>query len=223
MPLELWNTIATCATFVVIAATAVAAAIQLRHARGGNQIAALAELRTSFQALEFSEALNFVVRNLPELMKDPEFRYQLLHRAERTPEHLSAIQRVNFLGNYFEDMGALLIAGLLDKTATNTIYSSDIVIVWEALLPVLALMRREYGTATWENFEYAAMLAKDWLAAHPNGNYPHGARRLDVPDAYSEADAAYAATRKIRVANGLPVAEHDGGTLVGTSDPSQKH
>lgn len=195
MPLELWNTIATCGTFVVIAATAVAAVFQLRHARGSNQIAALAELRTSFQSVEFAEAFNFTNRNIPGLMDDPEFRYQLIHRTERTADYAEAIRTINFVGNYFEDMGALILAGLLDKTSTNMIYSSDITIAWETLLPVLQVTRREFGPAVWENFEYAAMLAQDWIAAHPGGNYPHGARRAEVGDPYREADAAYASTR----------------------------
>ncbi|MBV8172813.1 MAG: hypothetical protein JO219_12880, partial [Candidatus Eremiobacteraeota bacterium] len=44
MSLELWNTFATMGTFVVISATAIAALVQLRHARASYQITALAEL-----------------------------------------------------------------------------------------------------------------------------------------------------------------------------------
>jgi hypothetical protein len=40
MSLELLNTFATLGTFVVIAGTAIAAIVQLRHARSSNQIAA---------------------------------------------------------------------------------------------------------------------------------------------------------------------------------------
>lgn len=149
MPLELWNTIATCGTFVVIAATAVAAVFQLRHARGSNQIAALAELRTSFQSAEFAEAFNFTNRSVAALVEDPEFRYQLLHRSERTAEYAEAIRKINFVGNYFEDMGAMILAGLLDKTSTNMIYSSDITIAWETMLPALEVSRREFGPAVW--------------------------------------------------------------------------
>jgi hypothetical protein len=45
MSLQLVNTLATFGTFVVIAATAIAAIVQLRHARSSNHIAALNELR----------------------------------------------------------------------------------------------------------------------------------------------------------------------------------
>jgi hypothetical protein len=44
MSTELLNSIATLGTFVVIAATALAALVQLRHMRGSNQIAALSDL-----------------------------------------------------------------------------------------------------------------------------------------------------------------------------------
>jgi hypothetical protein len=145
--------------------------------------------------VEFAEAFNFTQRSVPALIANPEFRYQLLHRTERTPEYAETIRKINFVGNYFEDMGAMILAGLLDKTSTNMIYSSDITIAWESLLPVLELTRRQFGPAVWENFEYAAMLAEDWIAAHPDGNYPRGARRAATADPYAEADATYAASR----------------------------
>ena len=212
MPLELWNTVATCGTFVVIAATAIAAVVQLRHARGSNQIAALAELRSSFQSVEFAEAFNFIQRSVPELIKDPEFRYQLVHRIERTPQYAEAIRRLNFVGNYFEDMGALLLAGLLDRRATNMIYSSDIVIAWETLLPTLQITRRAHGPAVWENFEYAAMLAQDWIASRPHGDYPRNARRLEIGDDFLEDDLSYAQNRSPRLHDSEPALHQPGLT-----------
>jgi hypothetical protein len=50
MSFELVNTLATFGTFVVIAATAIAAVVQLRHARSSNQIAALNELRETMES-----------------------------------------------------------------------------------------------------------------------------------------------------------------------------
>ena len=50
MRLELVNTLATFGTFLVIAATAIAAVVQLRHARGSNHIAALNELRETTES-----------------------------------------------------------------------------------------------------------------------------------------------------------------------------
>lgn len=192
MPLESLNTLATLGTFVVIAATAVAALIQLRHARSSNQIAALTQLRDAFQSREFSEANGLVLTRLEELLKNPVFRYQLANRAARTDEFIPAITSINLIGNYFEDMGALMVAGLLDTKLVNTIYSSDLTRCWECLEPVVAIGRREGTDAVWENFEYAAMLAFKWIEAHPNGAYPSGAPRLPIRDQWLEDDRAYA-------------------------------
>ena len=50
MSLQLVNTLATFGTFLVIAGTAIAALVQLRHARGSNQIAALTSYATAIQS-----------------------------------------------------------------------------------------------------------------------------------------------------------------------------
>jgi 23S rRNA G2069 N7-methylase RlmK/C1962 C5-methylase RlmI len=49
MTLEFLNTFASFGTFAVIAATAIAALVQLRHARSSNQIAAMNELQEVYQ------------------------------------------------------------------------------------------------------------------------------------------------------------------------------
>ena len=60
MSLELVNTFVTLGTFVVIAATAIAAIVQLRHARSSNHIVALNELRETTETPDFQAALYFV-------------------------------------------------------------------------------------------------------------------------------------------------------------------
>ena len=62
MSRELVNTFATLGTFVVIAATAIAAIVQLRHMRGSNQIVALNELREARETPEFQAALQLLQR-----------------------------------------------------------------------------------------------------------------------------------------------------------------
>lgn len=34
-------------------------------------------------------------------------------------------------------------------------------------MPVVAMLRREYGSALWENFEYLAVLAKNFARRRP--------------------------------------------------------
>jgi hypothetical protein len=64
MSLELVNTLATFGTFLVIAATAIAAVVQLRHARSSNHIAALNELRETMESPDFVVARHFVETEL---------------------------------------------------------------------------------------------------------------------------------------------------------------
>jgi hypothetical protein len=97
MSLEVINTAATLGTFFVIAVTAVAATIQLRHARSSNQIAALNELRASQQTDHFIKALHCVYTELPLRILEPEFRYQLAHRNERTPQFNGVISSIEQL------------------------------------------------------------------------------------------------------------------------------
>lgn len=194
MTLELVNSFATFGTFLVIAGTAIAALVQLRHARGSNQIAALDELREAFQSAEFAEAQAFVDTGLGELVKNPAFRYQWANRAARTEEFLAQIQCIRLVGNYFEDVGALILAGLLDPDLAIPIYGTDVVRAWDQMEPVTAIGRRRGGNAIWENFEYAAMLCKTWMKSNPEGGYPRNAPRLPVNDAWLEADTHYAAS-----------------------------
>lgn len=194
MSLEILNTFATFGTFLVIAGTAIAALVQLRHARGSNQIAALDELREAFQSQEFAEAQTFVDTRLDELVKNPAFRYQWANRAARTDEFLAQIQFIRLVGNYFEDVGALILAGLLDPDLAIPIYGTDIVRAWDGLEAVTAIGRRRGGKAIWENFEYAAMLCKTWMESHPEGGYPRNALRLQVQDVWLDADRQYAAS-----------------------------
>jgi hypothetical protein len=194
MSLELVNSFATFGTFLVIAGTAVAALVQLRHARGSNQIAALDELREAFQSHEFSEAQAFLDTKLGERIKDPAFRYQWAYRAARTDDYRADIERVRLVGNYFEDVGALILAGLLDADLAISIYCADVTRAWDQLEPLTAISRRLRGNAIWENFEYVTMLSKKWLKTKPEGGYPPNAPRLDVNDVWFEADRQYVAS-----------------------------
>lgn len=194
MSLELWSNVASFATFAVIAATAVAAIVQLRHARSSNQIAALTELRDAFQSREFSEAISFLEMKLPQLLENPNFRHQFEYRSARTGEFYEDINQARLIGNYFEDMGALLSAGLLDRKLTAMIYSNDITRAWEALEPLVAIGRRDGGKAIWENFEYATMLSQRWMRKHPDGSYPAHEPRLTIEDPWLEADRGYSAS-----------------------------
>jgi hypothetical protein len=74
------------------------------------------------------------------------------------------------------------------------IWSDNIIAAWERLAPVGAIVRRRAGPGLWENFEYLAVMAEDWMVTHPKGTYPPGVRRKDLKDEWLEADKQYAAS-----------------------------
>jgi Domain of unknown function (DUF4760) len=194
MSLELVNTLATFGTFVVIAATAIAAIVQLRHARSSNQIAALNEFREMMETADFQAAQHFVMGELPKRLPDPAFRYQTDAPAARTDENRPLITKINSVGNFYEGMGMLIRAGLVDQSLVVEMWGSNVIGAWERLAPVTAIARRKSGERVWEKFEYLTVLAQDWQAAHPKGTYPANVRRIELKDEWLDADKQYAAS-----------------------------
>jgi hypothetical protein len=194
MSLELVNSLATFGTFLVIAATAIAAIVQLRHARSSNHIAALNELRETMETPDFLAAQHFVQGELSKKLQDSAFRYQVAVPAVRTDEVRPLIARINAVGNFCEGMGVLVKTGLVDRELVLQMWTAQLIGYWERLAPVAAIARRRLGSAVWENFEYLTVLAQDWVAAHPKGTYPAGVRRIGLKDEFLEADTQYAAS-----------------------------
>jgi len=78
---------------------------------------------------------------------------------------------------------------LIDRIMALDLYSGNAIGAWQALTPITVAARRRSGNAVWENFEYFVVLSQDWLAAHPDGTYPPGVRRIELVDELREADA----------------------------------
>ena len=194
MPLDLVNTLATVATLLVVAAASFAAIAQLRHMSSSNQIAAISHLRSAYDAPEFIDALRFVSAELTARFQDPEFRYQCENRSARTDEVRRLYTKAILVGDFYENMGILVKTRLVDANSVLETWNTIVVESWDWLAPFTALGRRSEGDAMWENFEYFAVLAQDWIAAHPQGTYPRGVRRIALKDEYLEADRQYAAS-----------------------------
>jgi Domain of unknown function (DUF4760) len=194
MSLELVNTLATFGTFVVIAATAIAAIVQLRHARSSNHIAALNELRETTETPDFQAARHFVDNELAAKLQDPAFRYQIAVPSARTDETRQFLRWITAIANFYESMGILVKTGLVDANLVLEMWADIAIGAWGGLAPFTAIARRRIGDALLENFEYLTVLAQDWMAAHPKGTYPSNVRRIDVKDEWLDADKQYAAS-----------------------------
>ncbi|HEY1976886.1 MAG TPA: DUF4760 domain-containing protein [Candidatus Baltobacteraceae bacterium] len=192
--MEFVNTVATLGTFLVIAATAIAAIVQLRHMRGSNQITAFSQLQEIMESPELQAARHFVRTDLKDVLKDPVFRYQITHRRNMTAQNQAAWSQITHLGNSYEAMGVLVKHGLVDRKLVLDIFFGQINSTWDTLAPVTAIVRRDEGMGLWEHFEYLTVLSRAWLAAHQSGTYPAGMPRIDLQDEWLEVDRQYAAS-----------------------------
>ncbi|HKU66154.1 MAG TPA: hypothetical protein VJP85_00070 [Candidatus Baltobacteraceae bacterium] len=175
MTAEWVTAIATAGTFIVIAASAVAALLQLRHTRGSNQIVALTECRETLESDEFQNARQFVTDKLPELMKDPE-----MARSLELPFFPAALRPAGNVANFFESMGAFVRFNIIDRHIACDLWCGVVVSSWNALLPVTRV-RRKLDPGIWENFEYLAVLCEEFIERNPT-SYPAQMRRMPLEE-----------------------------------------
>lgn len=185
MSLEIWGTVAAFGTFIVIAATAIAALVQLRHLRASNQIAAITTLQNTIQGREFQQSRRFVREELPARLTDPNFRDEL----SKVPLG-EAARGLLFLGNFYEELGMFVKRGIVDSSMACDFWSALVVGDWRQMAPAIAIVRRSQGQSVWENFELMKDVALDWFARHPNGVYPRSRRRTPVEDVWLAADTS---------------------------------
>jgi hypothetical protein len=177
MALELVNTIATTLTAVVIAGTAIAALIQLRHMRAGNQISALLTLRSMLDEPGHQAALLLLRLRLAEMLRDPNFRECLLGKKPDVPldvqERYEEMRSAAFLiGNTYDAIGTLVRRGIIDRNLFLEQYCSVISREWDNLEVVTGCGRKAAADdGIWEDFEYLTVLsrrfAKDFPSAFP--------------------------------------------------------
>jgi hypothetical protein len=185
-PLDVINTAVEAATLIVFVATAVAALVQIRHLRASNELEAILALADQMQRADLQHALRYVQGELEPRLADPSYRNQLAALGYIDPQVHPEMNACN----WFNELGTLVKNRLVDQTTFLELYARLVTYYWERLVAVVAILRRRRGPAQYENFEYLAVLSKQWLAAHPNGNYPPGAQRLEIVDAWKDADTA---------------------------------
>jgi hypothetical protein len=173
--LEVLNTVAAIGTFIVIATTAIAAVVQLRHMRASNQLEGLLTVLARVEDSNFNRWLTAARRQLPALLADPQYRQSIIDGTfDRDVAWLN-------LANSYDWVGSLVKNRLIPQHAFLDVLSYRIINAWELIQPVASLIRSKHGDASWENFEYLYVLAQDWESTHPGGNYPKHVRRVKIP------------------------------------------
>jgi hypothetical protein len=175
MSAEWVTAVATAGTFIVIAASAIAALLQLRHMRSGNQIAAYNECRETMDSAPFREALHFIRTKLSERLKDSALCEEIV-RGGLAGEYSD----IRLVANLFESMGLFVRTGMMDRRIACELWSGIVLSTWNALRPLTAVIRTQISEGVWINFEYMAVMAKRYLNEFPNGYYPAGVERLPL-------------------------------------------
>jgi hypothetical protein len=188
MSAEWVTAIATAGTFVVIAASAVAAFVQLRHVRNANQLAVLNELRVRIDSPEFKRAVNFIRYELPARAKDdPAFRNALLTNTAHESEMVTDVAM------FFDFEAAQMVKHhMVDQNLACDWLYYPVVVCWDSLAPLIASRRAMVGYRMWEDFEYLALLCKRFREKYPGGTYPRREEGLPLPEPWPEALTAQA-------------------------------
>jgi hypothetical protein len=189
MTLDAWATIAQIGTFIVIAVTAVAGLIQLRHLRSSNQVAGMQTFAQAYEGPEYREAFRFVRTALEERLQDPAFRKELRAGGVDRVRHPEIL-----VCNVFDQWGGYYRLGVIDRRAFMRHNAGVITGFWQWLEPVVALTAASTGgiNMAFEHFEYLAIQAQKWERQHPNGDFPKGESRIKLVDPWRELDSASA-------------------------------
>ncbi|HEV2037727.1 MAG TPA: hypothetical protein VGQ96_03885 [Candidatus Eremiobacteraceae bacterium] len=189
--MQLWETAASIGTFVVIAATAIAAVLQLRHMRSANQVNAIETFAAAYGGLELRSAFDFVRAELPRRLEDPEFRRELREGDLPRSKHPEIS-----ICNFFDQWGLYYRDGAIDKNAFMRVNAAVVVQFWKHLEPVVCLLADPVkGNTSFQQFEYLTIQALRWLEQHPDGDWPRGEKRLPLIDRWQETRAVRLETR----------------------------
>jgi hypothetical protein len=172
MSAESWTLTVSLATLIVIAASAIAAIVQLRHLRAGNQLSGLITVFGMLQDPSVRELVNYVRHQLPERLKDDDFRESLLQIPVDRQKHPEL-----YLCDMYNHIGSFVRSGLIDERTYLQTDWYNVNLYWGLLAEVIAISRSN-RPHLFENFEYLAARAKAWVENHPQGDYPRYEQRL---------------------------------------------
>lgn len=183
MTAENLTALASIVTAIVIAATAAAALIQLRHMRSANTLNAMLTLRSTFNEEPFRDAIERLRgASVEKALADPEFRNLLLREsAEPSEDHHRLYQSTMLVMNWYEIFGSLVLQRVISMRDIGDNYASVIDLHWRQTEAAIAFMRGAFGDdAFYEMFEYLTVLSRKWLTEHPSV-YPPGMPRILAP------------------------------------------
>ncbi|MFN2528895.1 MAG: hypothetical protein ABR584_09300 [Candidatus Baltobacteraceae bacterium] len=182
MSLEIINTGATLVTCAIVAATAIAALIQLRHLRASNQIEAQMAINSLIQSADFNEAI-MRLRDLSAMVEDPAYGWAFARPLSQglPPEVVAMRRAAKLVGSNLENIGNMVRNGLTDKRLFIEQFGNVVTEAWDLLRPYTCI-RRKLSThdSVWEDFEYLTILSNEWHEKIGSA-FPKEMRRLLPP------------------------------------------
>ena len=176
------SAVSTFVTMIIIAASAIAAVLQLRHMRAGNAITGFLGFMDRWSSPTARRLQNFVFSGeLARKLEDPAYRAALTRPQVDRVEH----PEVEYM-DFWESLGMFVKLGYFAEDAVMESGGSVAIIAWENLKPVIAIIRRARGALIYDNFEYLVSRAIIWDAKHPDGVFPKGTPHLLVEDPYPD-------------------------------------
>lgn len=155
MSAEWVSAVAAAGTLIVIAATAFAALVQLRHIRAANQLTGLLHFTSAFESDEIQSANAFIERELPQKLRDSAFVKGLLETNTDRREH-PELRVCDFM----EQQGSYIEYGMIERQQYIDLVGAYVSSMWVALREVVAIRRAARNNAgMYENFEFLASLA----------------------------------------------------------------
>ena len=178
--LEFWSVAFSALTFIVIAVTAIAALVQLRHLRAANQLNALVTVMQDWQSPRMQEWVRFVRTELQARLEDPNYLLSLEDPGWRRDREKHPWLH---LADYYEQLGSYIKYRLVDRNSYLEVNCLGVSDLYRRMEPCIEKVREVAGTkAIFDNFEFLAVLGLQWIRLHPEGTYPRNLPRFkDVP------------------------------------------
>jgi len=153
MPYEFWSAAAAIGTFIVIAATAIAAIIQLRHLRANNELNAVLAVFGKKETPSMQHHFSYVRNEFSTKMKEPSFRSGFREAHIDRAKHPEM-----YVIDFYDQIGQFVLNGLVSERSILMQEAYLITAFWDLLKPAIAIMRRDGGDY-YLGFEFIASRA----------------------------------------------------------------
>jgi hypothetical protein len=161
---EALTALGTLLSTLVVAVAAMAAVVQIRHLRAANQLEAILRIYDVFNSAEMMASRQYWFNELPNLLKDDDFRARVLGSRQVDP-------RLTLVGNFYNEIGALVVDGFLDERLVWPLVPIA-GRLWQTAGPIAQEWRRQQPDPVWADFEYIAALDEHVTRETHIGRFP---------------------------------------------------